>query len=112
MTRSRVLIALGGLTISAIFLWLAVRDADPEAVRDALGSANVGLVLLASLAFGVYHHYLVVSPDHVAHLPAGSPAAQSRFVWSAGTIAVLEALAVLYGALRIRWLGARAGKAR
>jgi sec-independent protein translocase protein TatC len=70
------------------------------------------LSMLAALAFGVYHHYLVVSPDHVAHLPAGSPAAQSRFIWSAGTIAVLEALATLYGALRLRWLGTRAGKAR
>ena len=28
MTRSRVLVALGGLAISAIFLWLAIRDAD------------------------------------------------------------------------------------
>jgi uncharacterized protein (TIRG00374 family) len=53
MTRSRVLIALGGLAISAIFLWLAVRDADPEAVRDALGDAEIGLVLLASAVFMV-----------------------------------------------------------
>jgi uncharacterized protein (TIRG00374 family) len=47
MTRSRVLIALGGLVISAIFLWLAIRDADPDAVRAALADADVGLVLLA-----------------------------------------------------------------
>jgi uncharacterized protein (TIRG00374 family) len=51
MTRSRVLVALGGLAISAVFLWLAVRDADPDDVRAALGDANVGLVLLASLMF-------------------------------------------------------------
>ena len=51
MTRSRVLIALGGLAISAIFLWLAVRDADPEAVREALGDAEIGLVILASAMF-------------------------------------------------------------
>jgi uncharacterized protein (TIRG00374 family) len=48
MTRTRVLIALVGLVISAIFLWLAIKDADPEAVRDALGDADIGLVLLAS----------------------------------------------------------------
>jgi uncharacterized protein (TIRG00374 family) len=53
MTRSRVLIALGGLAISAIFLWLAVRDADPDAVRDALGDANIWLVVLASTVFMV-----------------------------------------------------------
>ena len=51
MTRSRVLIALGGLAISAIFLWLAIRDADPDAVRAALRDADVGLVLLAVVAF-------------------------------------------------------------
>jgi uncharacterized protein (TIRG00374 family) len=51
MTRNRVLIALLGLVISAVFLWLAVKDADPEAVRDALGDADVGLVLLASAVF-------------------------------------------------------------
>ena len=51
MTRSRVVIALGGLAISAIFLWLAIRDADPDAVRAALRDADVGLVLLAVVAF-------------------------------------------------------------
>ncbi len=66
------------------------------------------LSMLAALAFGVYHHYLVVSPDHVAHLPAGSPAAQARFVWSAALLAAVEALATVHGALRLRWLRARA----
>jgi glycosyltransferase 2 family protein len=47
MTRGRVLVALGGLAISAVFLWLAVRNADLDAVRRALEEANLGLVLLA-----------------------------------------------------------------
>ena len=51
MTRSRVLIALGGLVVSGIFLWLAIRDADPDEVRDALSDADLGLVLLASTVF-------------------------------------------------------------
>jgi glycosyltransferase 2 family protein len=51
MTRSRVLIALGGLVVSGVFLWLAIRDADPDEVRDALSGANVWLVLLASTVF-------------------------------------------------------------
>lgn len=39
--------------------------------------AHAGAVLLAvsmagSLLFGVYHHYVAISPDHVAHLPAGN----------------------------------------
>jgi glycosyltransferase 2 family protein len=39
--------------ISAVFLWLAVKDADPDEVRDALSDADVGLVLLASTLFMV-----------------------------------------------------------
>ena len=52
MTRSRVLVALGGLAISAIFLWLAIRDADAAEVKAALEDAQIGLVLLAVLVFG------------------------------------------------------------
>ena len=51
MTRSRVLIALGGLVLSGFFLWLAVKDTDADAVRAALGEAEVELVVLASLIF-------------------------------------------------------------
>ena len=47
MTRGRVLLALGGIAISAVFLWLAFRDADVDEVRAALSDARVGLVLLA-----------------------------------------------------------------
>jgi sec-independent protein translocase protein TatC len=68
------------------------------------------LSMAASLLFGVYHHYVAISPDHVAHLPAGSPAALRWFLWSAGTIAVLEAIATLYGASRVRWLRGRAAE--
>ncbi len=53
MTRNRVLVALGGLAISAIFLWLAIRDTDADAVRAALTDADIGLVLLASALFMV-----------------------------------------------------------
>jgi sec-independent protein translocase protein TatC len=75
-------------------------------IRWAIGVFAISM--LAALVFGVYHHYVMISPDHVAHLPAGSPADQSRFIWSAGTIAALEAVAVLYGVTRLRWLSRRA----
>jgi hypothetical protein len=60
------------------------------------------LTMLAGLVFGVYHHYVMISPDHVAHLPEGTPHAVRQFVWSAGTLAAVEALAMLYGALALR----------
>jgi uncharacterized membrane protein YbhN (UPF0104 family) len=46
---------LVGVPLSALFLWLAIRDANLDEVRDALGGADVGLVVLAIAAMaGVY----------------------------------------------------------
>jgi glycosyltransferase 2 family protein len=44
-----------GVPVSALFLWLAARNADPSAVKRALEDARPGLVALAVLAMlGVY----------------------------------------------------------
>jgi hypothetical protein len=62
---------------------------------------GVGLfaaAMLGALLFGVYHHYVLVSPDNVGHLPSGSPEAHAEFVASAATIALLELASALYGA--------------
>ena len=56
------------------------------------------LSMLGSFLFGAYHHFWLVSPDNIGHLPAGSPEAHSQFVTSAGVIALLELAAALYGA--------------
>jgi glycosyltransferase 2 family protein len=69
MTRGRVLVALGGLAISAVFLWLAIRDADASAVRAALESAEVGLVLLAVAVFGVGYFFQAVRWRSIAATP-------------------------------------------
>ena len=58
--------------------------------------------MLGSFLFGVYHHYLLVSPDNVRHLPAGSPEAHSQFITSAGMIAFLELASALYAAYGLR----------
>jgi sec-independent protein translocase protein TatC len=84
--------------LAAIVVWTRV-------MRTAVWTFT--LSMLAALVFGVYHHYLTISPDHVAHLPAGDPRAQAWFVWSAATIAGLEGLSALYGALRIAALHRR-----
>ena len=54
--------------------------------------------MLGSFVFGVYHHYVLVSADHVEHLPNGSAAAQAAFISSAAGLAVLEFASALYGA--------------
>lgn len=56
MTRSggklgKALLALAGLAISAVFLWLAVRNADLAAVLDELEQASLGPVLAAVVVF-------------------------------------------------------------
>ena len=62
--------------------------------------ARLGFMILAAsmfgaLLFGVYHHFVLVSPDHVAHLPAGE--AQGLFRVTAAAMAVLEFAAVGIG---------------
>ena len=56
------------------------------------------LSMLGALLFGAYHHYVLVSPDNIGHLPHGSADAQSTFIASAATLALLELASALYGA--------------
>jgi ACR3 family arsenite efflux pump ArsB len=64
--------------------------------------ARAGLVLLVismagSLIFGVAYHYVVISPDHVSHLPPGD--AQGLF----RTTALLLVLTELFGVVLGLW---------
>ena len=64
------------------------------------------LSMLGAFLFGVYHHYILISPDNIAHLPAGSPESHSHFIDSAAAIAILELASVGYGIFclaRARW---------
>jgi hypothetical protein len=54
--------------------------------------------MLGALLFGAYHHYVLVSPDNIGHLPAGSTESHSQFITSAAVIALLELGSALYGA--------------
>jgi hypothetical protein len=53
--------------------------------------------MLGSLAFATHHHFLVVSPDHVAHLPPGS--GQLAFRVTAYLAEPIAALGILVGAI-------------
>jgi hypothetical protein len=72
-------------------------------VRPALWLFTLAMV--GSLLFSTYHHYILVSPDNIAHLPEGSDAAHAGFVASAGVSALLELAGALAGAF---FLGRRA----
>ena len=56
------------------------------------------LSMVGALLFGAYHHYVLVSPDNVGHLPPGTAEAHSHFITSAAAIALLELASALYGA--------------
>jgi hypothetical protein len=56
------------------------------------------LSMLGALLFGAYHHYILVSPDNIGHLPHGSADAHSAFLASAAALALLEFASALYGA--------------
>ena len=67
--------------------------------------ARPGLWLLVvsmagSLVFGAVYHYVVVSPDHVSHLPPGD--AQGMFRMTALLLILTELFGVVVGLLGMR----------
>ena len=65
--------------------------------------ADVWLLLvsmLGSLIFGIFYHYIIISPDHVAHLPPGE--AQGLFRLTALLLLITEAFGVVLAALALR----------
>ena len=67
--------------------------------------ARSGLMLLVvsmagSLIFGVVYHYIVISPDHVSHLPPGD--AQGLFRTTALLLVLTELLGVVVGLWGLR----------
>jgi len=59
------------------------------------------LSMLGALLFGAYHHYVLVSPDNIAHLPGGSQESHSQFIGSAAVIALLELASALVAAFSL-----------
>ena len=88
-----VVIGLSPL-VAAVFLWTS---------HARLGAVILGGSMAAALVFGVYYHYVAVSPDHVEHLPPGD--ARGLFRASALLVAASQALGTgvgLWGIRRLR----------
>jgi len=77
--------------IAAVLVWTRL---------DRFGLLLLILSMLGSLLFGVYHHYIAISNDHVSHLPPG--AAQGMFRTTALLLVLSEVLGVLVGVLGLR----------
>lgn len=56
--------------------------------------------MLGSLIFGVCYHYIIVSSDHVAHLPPGD--ARGLFRGTALLLLITEAAGVVLAAMALR----------
>ena len=56
--------------------------------------------MLGSLIFGFCYHYIIISNDHVAHLPPGD--ARGMFRMTALLLLITEALGVILAAIAVR----------
>lgn len=63
---------------------------------STIGLWVLALSMVGALLFGAYHHYVMVSPDNIGHLPEGSAEAHSQFTSSAAVIAMLELATSVY----------------
>lgn len=61
----------------------------------AAGALLLGASMVGSFAFGVYYHFIAISPDNVNHLPEGH--AQGMFVATAVLLAIVEAATAAFG---------------
>ena len=71
--------------------------------RARQGYALLLVSMLGSLLFGVYHHFVAVSPDHVSHLPPGD--AQGLFRTTAALMALVQAAGSVLAAVALARLG-------
>ena len=72
--------------LSAILIWTRF---------SRFGFGLLSLAMGGALIFGVYFHYLTISPDHVSHLPPGD--AQGTFRLTALLLAITEAIGLTIG---------------
>ncbi len=80
---------LGNIFIITV-IWLAPLLAMILLLRRRLqtGVALLVAAMFGSLLFGIYHHFIAISPDHVSHIPAG--AERGLFQITAVLLAVAE----------------------
>lgn len=59
------------------------------------GALLLGVSMLAGMLFGIYYHFIAVSPDNVGHLPEGH--GQGFFVATAILLVPIEIVGTAYG---------------
>jgi glycosyltransferase 2 family protein len=108
--RLRTVVALLGVPIGLVFLWLAFRNADLDAVWVTLRNADLGQVALAIGAFGLVYLLQAVRWRRIAATPTVS--VPRFYEMTVSGIAVNNVLPGRLGDfLRARWLGLASGMA-
>lgn len=77
--------------IAAVLLWKDV---------TTIGSILLVCSMTGSLIFGVYNHFVAISPDHVAHL---ANTTDKNWIWIFRSTAVLNAVIEAFGI----WIGVK-----
>ena len=80
------LVILAAPVVAVVLLWSRAQTA---------GALLFAGAMAASLLFGLYYHYVLVSPDHVSHLPDGD--LQTAFRITALLLALVQALGAAVG---------------
>ena len=62
----------------------------------------LGVSMLGSFIFGFCYHYVIISSDHVAHLPPGDTGARALFRVTALLLLITEAFGEAVGAILLR----------
>ena len=89
-----IAVILLGPVVGAILAWTR---------HSFIGCWVVGISMVGSVVFSVYHHYVMISNDNVEHLPPGPQEAHVHFSNSAEFIALIAlagALVSFYSAGR------------
>ena len=89
-----VLVIVAAPLVSLVLFWTRFRR---------LAAMILFLSMTGALLFGLYYHFVEISPDHVHHLPEGD--ARGFFVVTAILLIPAEALGALYGLWSWRLLG-------
>ena len=71
--------------------------------KAAVGYGLLAVTMAGSLAFGVWHHFIAMSSDHVSQIPEG--AWGSAFIASSWALAISEVAGAAVGA--VGWRAAR-----
>jgi hypothetical protein len=77
--------------LAAILIWIRF---------SRFGFLLLSVAMGGALIFGVYFHYLTISPDHVSHLPPGD--AQGSFRLTALLLSITETIGLVTGLLGSR----------